>query len=337
MKECLACGAENLDYRTSCGMCGRPLDGQQVETNTIAQDQPEERKTAMSTIGILISLICGIVALVTAVIVGTLLPSEFLYMSSSNSSSIAGAAVSGIITIIFSLYALRQREFVAALLGSLSALLAAWVSFGILALPIALVGLILVVLSRQELVSSWMQQTQLPPIKKINTPIIAAVAIMTAVVVVVILVLLTVFPTMIPYPIHKGDYLVYSYTGTAASQSYSGTMKMEFTDVTSTTFTVTVTYAGDLSQPSTSETYPIEDIVGIGNTWTLGAYQGVDSVSTTYGMKNLDHYQWIKSTGTWDYWIGHTNKIPYTMTYELSGGGLQFHLFETNIDWIKNG
>jgi hypothetical protein len=149
MKECKACGARNLDSHEYCGICRRRLDGQETAVIAPAKENVKKRMIRLSTTGVLISLICGFISLVTAVLVSFLVPSWVL-MGEPMGNLFTIAMASGIATIVLSLIALRERQFGIALLSTLASLSATWASFGIFLTPVAIAGLILVIIAKDE-------------------------------------------------------------------------------------------------------------------------------------------------------------------------------------------
>jgi hypothetical protein len=175
--------------------------------------------------------------------------------------------------------------------------------------------------------------------RKSNTPIII-VSVVIAVIIVSLLLLLVVLPSMLdPYPIKEGDYLEYSYTGTVLFLSYSGTEKMEFTDITSTTYSVTITITGDMYQAPTTKTFPKEDTIGETDLYDLGTFISIENVDTAYGYKMLKHYHQYETGYDMDYWIGQETGAPYKMVIDYGSlyGNIILDLTDTNINWVKNG
>lgn len=179
-----------------------------------------------------------------------------------------------------------------------------------------------------------------PPQEKERKPIIIVGVVIGVIAIIIILLMAFVLPGMLnPYPMREGDYLEYSYAGTIIFSGYSGTMKIEITEITSATYSITTTYTGDYYQAPSTKTYPIEDLFGETGYYDYGSYLGMENIDTAYGDKMLKHYHSYESNYEVDYWIGQETGAPYKMTIDYGSlyGTLEMDLSETNINWIING
>jgi hypothetical protein len=189
-----------------------------------------------------------------------------------------------------------------------------------------------------------MEYQPLAPKKGINRGVVIGAAVGAIVAVIVIAILLVAF-NAVPvietnkYPIFKGDYAVWDYTAMVLSVPVNGTIRLDIINVTSTTFTVTMSAGGDVPIQSETKTYPIEESVT--TFWTLGTFKGMEYVYTPYGTKYLKHYveENASESGniTTNYYVGKDNNWPYNMIITESGISVPFAIIDTNIEWVKNG
>ena len=155
--------------------------------------------------------------------------------------------------------------------------------------------------------------------------------------VVVLLLVLAVAPALNAneYEIFEGAYAEWDYSTVVLFVHISGTMRVEFIDVSSSTYTVVMSCTGDVPIPTETETYSIDD--GPTAVWDIGTSQGMEYVHTIYGTKYLGHYVEYDGTTTSDYYVGQENNWPYRIVINESGYTIPFDISDTNIDWIKNG
>lgn len=181
-----------------------------------------------------------------------------------------------------------------------------------------------------------MEYQPLAPKKKVSKGIVIGVVI-AVIIVVLLLVAFIVMPVLNAsrYPLFKGAYAVWDYSTTGSSTTLSGAMRLDITDMTSTTFTMKISFTGDVPMPTETETYPIAESITV--FWTLGTYQGMENVNTIYGVKSLKHYVDYNGSMTSDYYVGKDNNWPYKIVESESGFTIPFEISDTNIDWVKNG
>lgn len=173
-----------------------------------------------------------------------------------------------------------------------------------------------------------------PP--KSRTPVIAigiVIAVIAVIAIVILAVVLLAFGEK--YPLDVGDYLEYTYFGTSFFSSYSGTVMIQVTGETETTYTITVSYTGDYYESPESYTFSkketMEDSGAYGE---LGMNMGAETITTEIGTRTCYHYQNSEAGTDYHYWIGQENGILYKMTIDTLVGDLIFVLHETNIGWV---
>ena len=148
--------------------------------------------------------------------------------------------------------------------------------------------------------------------------------------------------------VKEGDYVLYTMTGTQGGKSISGTMKIEYTHVTSSTITIdyTIKRDSDGSSQTISQSYAYD---GKNVTSTSSGFsdqtsvtnmtaQGREIITTSFGAMNVDKIQFNYSDGSMETdYLTIDSRIAVRMVYSSSTTILQCEIKETNIAWAGNG
>ncbi len=144
--------------------------------------------------------------------------------------------------------------------------------------------------------------------------------------------------------IANGQYLRYSATITTSAHDFTGTMRIDISNVTANNFTMTYTYTINGVNQVTKQ---LENYSG--NDWSTASFSdanssdntsmtlvGQEQISTVYGNEMTDHYTANYSGYTYDTWSGTTNGCPYKLKFSYSDGMIvTCVLQDTNIKDFK--
>jgi zinc-ribbon domain len=141
----------------------------------------------------------------------------------------------------------------------------------------------------------------------------------------------------------NGDSMTYVLSGTVNGNSVSGNVVYIFSNVTSDNLTFTSSSNSSYYEGS-STTYSYNVTGGI---WTSPALTGMvlsnpslkigtESMSTTFGTKQVDHYQMTISGIVYDYYVAQGSGIPFKMVVNIGNNNEVMTLHDTSMDWIKN-
>jgi hypothetical protein len=141
--------------------------------------------------------------------------------------------------------------------------------------------------------------------------------------------------------IRNGEYMSYNVTATMSGQTMTGTMRMDVSNVTSSTMTVkyTITIAGRSTSEEATLNYS-------GDSWSTAqvgtpggsntTYIGQESMSTVYGTMTVYHYSEQYSGYAYEFWSG-SNGCPYKIVYAYTSGMIvTCMLHDTNIKDFKS-
>ncbi len=180
--------------------------------------------------------------------------------------------------------------------------------------------------------NEWLRQAGPPEHKRSNHLWIALIAIVVVIVVIVatIAVIDPSFGSTLTgthsEQVHNGDYLIYSATGTASSLPLSGTLTLEFSNVTSNSCTMETTINLNGRTASSSD---VVALASGGMTSTTGSVPGAsgpatligrENISTNYGQKITNHYSIPYSDYTYEFWEDAGNHVPYLLRFVYTDG-----------------
>ena len=149
LRMCDSCGNLFDKSLMACPHCNRDYSAPQYHTYQFDSSLPSGKLTATPTIGLLISLISALLGVVTVFYVYLSLPAGHYFLGWF-SLLLTFMLICGVVSILFSLYAIARRNFVAAILGSILSIIAGWALLGIFTVTVAVFGLILIVTGRDD-------------------------------------------------------------------------------------------------------------------------------------------------------------------------------------------
>jgi hypothetical protein len=144
--------------------------------------------------------------------------------------------------------------------------------------------------------------------------------------------------------IKNGEYLSYDASATMSGRTIAGSMRMDISNVTSSSLTMKVTATFGGSSQSEQQTVNFS-----GDSWAtaqLGTssgmangssftYLGQESLTTVYGAEMTSHYSTQYSGYTYEFWSG-ANGCPYKMLFSYTSGMVvTCTLNDTNIKDFK--
>jgi len=144
-------GCDNLIDRNfmACPRCGRDYSSPQYHATKVDVARQRGNLTAIPIIGLLISLISAFLGIVAVFYAYSLLPSGYSFLGWF-SLLLIFVLICGIISIPLSLYAIARCKLDFAIAGSILSIIAGWALLGIFTMTVALFGLILIVIGRDD-------------------------------------------------------------------------------------------------------------------------------------------------------------------------------------------
>jgi hypothetical protein len=141
------------------------------------------------------------------------------------------------------------------------------------------------------------------------------------------------------FKVQNGDYIEYTVTGLALIIPIDGTMRIDFTNVTSEGYDMIMTTTGIPGADGTETTHhSFDDPLGSPNT-NWGVKNGSTSISTTWGVKKVDMYVDHNATDNSNSttYAGTNPAVVYRIDTEGDGFTMSVVLKRTNIEPIITG
>ncbi len=156
---------------------------------------------------------------------------------------------------------------------------------------------------------------------------------------------------ILPFQLKNGEFMQYTTTTTSGGMNFSGTMRWEISNVTSTGYDVEITVTSIAGTMSYMTHGNLSGTLGISPDsvdFDKGVKIGIETLSTPFGNKQVEHWQQTSTNGdivtVTDIYIGAKSPVLYKLvatstgvTDPLSDEVSSLVLDDTNIDAIRNG
>lgn len=135
--------------------------------------------------------------------------------------------------------------------------------------------------------------------------------------------------------LHDGDYIEYNVTGTALLIPFSGTLRIDISNVSQDGFTATLTTTGVPGGGTETLRYGWDDRI-LGDI-DIGTKVGTAQISTPWGQKTVDRYFLSNDTGDITTYLGDDPEMVYRIEVVGSLYSMTVLMTDTDIDIIRNG
>jgi hypothetical protein len=133
----------------ACPYCGRDYSSPQYHATKTDVARQHGNLTAIPIIGLLISILSASVGIVAVFYTYSIVPSGYYYVGWF-SWLLNIALICGAISIPITFYSIAKNELGAAIAGSILSIIAGWAPLGVFTMTLALFGLILIVIGRDD-------------------------------------------------------------------------------------------------------------------------------------------------------------------------------------------
>lgn len=147
--------------------------------------------------------------------------------------------------------------------------------------------------------------------------------------------------------IHKGDYIIYSVTGTLGDKEVNGVVGIKVSAVKGNEFWVDVMPRSVPFMNKARLKFPwdgttLADLGGIISGWSVvydGERIGREKVPTPFGERELERYMRIEQLPNGalktEQYVDPVHRLPFGARMSGKSGEVLFGIIETNIKWIK--